>query len=227
MPRPVGLGGGLLAGDELDQHGGVGALGGRASRAGRAARGAPAAISSRRLIPASRGTGRATGVPNASLSSAVSRGRARRPCRRRARRSSRPREARQRHHVGDDRGLARAPPPPAASTRSAAGCGASCGRPPSAATAAASLRGALAALADTSRTVPRPRRRAPRQLAGGGHQRALGRELAQHRVGRRGDDLLLLPAPRQQRDRAAGEQRPPGHHQTVESRFSISSTGSV
>ncbi len=55
----------------------------------------------------------------------------------------------------------------------------------------------------------------------------LGRELAQQRIRRGGDDVVLLPAPRQQRHGAAGEQRAPRHHQTVESRFSISSTGRV
>ena len=110
-------------------------------------------------------------------------------------------------------------------TRSSGGCGASCGRPPSAATAAASRSAASRARADTSRAVPAAPPDTP--IAHAGRQRALGRELAQQRVGRRGDDLLFLAATRQQRSRAAGEQGPPGHHQTVESRFSISSTGSV
>ena len=62
----------------------------------------------------------------------------------------------------------------------------------------------------------------------GGHQRQLDRQRAAEQLGVRRDRLLLVPAAGQQQSRAGGDQRTPGdHHQTVESRFSISSTGRV
>ena len=107
---------------------------------------------------------------------------------------------------------------------SAGGAGASCGRPPSSETAAASNRARTAARRETRRTSRES------LLARGGGQRTLGGERGEQHVGglRDGLSLVLLPAPREQRSRAPREeQRAPGHHQTVESRFSISSTGSV